>query len=49
MSPYNFWFFRWLKTALQTRRWIDAGVMVKGLTNLFDTVTFEEFQRVFQN
>jgi hypothetical protein len=48
MSPYNFWFFGWVKTALQTRRYIDADVVVKGLTDLFDILTFEALQRVFQ-
>jgi hypothetical protein len=41
--------FRWVKTALQNRRFADADVTVRALTELFDSVTFEELQSVFQN
>jgi G3E family GTPase len=49
MSPCNFWFVGWAKIALQNRRFADADAVVEGKTDLFDTVTFEELQSVFQN
>jgi hypothetical protein len=49
LSSGNFWFFGRAKTALQNRRFADADVMVRGLSDLFDSVIFEELQRVFQN
>jgi hypothetical protein len=33
---------------LRNRRFVDADDVVEALTNLFDNVAFDEFQRVFQ-
>jgi hypothetical protein len=49
MSPCNLWLFGWAKTALQNRRFADADVVIKGLTDLFDSISFEELQSLFQN
>jgi histone-lysine N-methyltransferase SETMAR len=49
MSQRNFDFVGWTKTALQNRRFTDADAMVRALTDLFDNVTFDELQSVFQN
>jgi hypothetical protein len=49
MSPCNFWFVGWAKTVLQNRRFADADVVVKEVTGLFDSVTFEELQSLFEN
>jgi hypothetical protein len=34
---------------LQNRRFSDADAVIEALTDLFDSVTFEELQNVFQN
>jgi hypothetical protein len=49
LSQRNFYFVGWTKTALQNRRSTDADAMVAALTDLFDNVTFDELQSVFQN
>jgi hypothetical protein len=49
MSQRNFDFVGWTKTALQNRRFTDADAMIRELTDLFDNVTFDERQSVFQN
>jgi hypothetical protein len=49
LSPRNFYFVGWTKTALQNRRFTDADAMVRALTDLCDNVTFDELQSVFQN
>jgi hypothetical protein len=49
LSPCDFWFFGRAKTALQNRRFTDADAVIEALTDLFDSVTFEELQKVFQN
>jgi hypothetical protein len=41
--------FGWAKTPLEDRRFADADVIVKGLTDLLDSVSFEELQSVFHN
>jgi hypothetical protein len=49
LSPCDFCFFGLAKTALQNRRFADADAVVDALTDLFDSLTFEELQSVFQN
>jgi histone-lysine N-methyltransferase SETMAR len=49
LSPCDFWFFERAKTALQNRRFTHADVVIEALTDLFDSITFEELQNVFQN
>jgi hypothetical protein len=34
---------------LQNQRFADADAVIEALTDLFDSVTFEELQSVFQN
>jgi hypothetical protein len=47
VSQSDFCFFGSVKTALQNRRFADA--VVKALTDLFDSVAFEELRSGFQN
>jgi hypothetical protein len=42
-------FFGSVKTTLQNRRFRDADAVVEALTDLFDSVTFEELRSGFQN
>jgi hypothetical protein len=49
LSPCDFWFFGWAKTALQNQRFADADAVIEALTDLFDSLTFEELQSVFEN
>jgi hypothetical protein len=49
LSLCDFWFFGLAKIALQNRRFTDADAVIEALTDLFDSVTFEELQNVFQN
>jgi hypothetical protein len=49
LSPYDFQFFAWAKTALQNRRFADVDPVVQALTDLLGSVTFEELQSVFPN
>jgi histone-lysine N-methyltransferase SETMAR len=49
LSPCDSWFFGRAKTALQNRRLTDADAVIEALTDLFDNVSFEELQNVFQN
>jgi hypothetical protein len=48
-SSCNFWFFERAKAALRDRRCANADAMVEALMNLWDSITFEELQSVFQN
>jgi hypothetical protein len=49
LSPCDFWFLGRAKTALQNQRFTDADAVIEALTGLFDSVTFEELQNVFEN
>jgi hypothetical protein len=49
LSQSDFCFFGSVKTALQNRRFADADALVEALTDLVDSVTFEELQSGFQN
>jgi hypothetical protein len=49
LSPYNFRFFAWAKTASQNRRFADVDALREALTDLLGSVTFEELQSVFPN
>ena len=49
LSSFDVWFSGRAKTALQDRRFADPDAVVEALTDLFDSVTFEELQSVFQN
>ena len=49
LSPCDFWFFGRAKTALQNRRFANADEVIEALTNLWDSVTFEELHSVFLN
>jgi hypothetical protein len=49
LSLCDFWFFGRAKTALQNQSFVDAAELLEALTNLFDSVTFEELQSVFQH
>jgi hypothetical protein len=49
VSQSDLYFFGSVKTALQNRRFADANAVVKALTDLFDSVTFEELRSGFQN
>jgi hypothetical protein len=49
LGPCDFQFFGQAKTLLRNRRFADADMVVDGLINLWDNVTFEEFESMFQN
>jgi hypothetical protein len=49
LNQSNFCFFGSVKTALQNRRFADANAVVDALTDLRETVTFEELRSGFQN
>jgi hypothetical protein len=49
LSPCDFEFFGWAKRALRNLRSVDSDNVVEVLTNRFDSVTFDELQRVFQS
>jgi hypothetical protein len=49
LSQSDFCFFGSVKIALQNRRNTDADAVVQALTDLFDSVNFEELQGGFQN
>jgi histone-lysine N-methyltransferase SETMAR len=45
LSPCDFWVCGRAKIALQNRRFTDANAVIEALTDLFDSVTFEELQK----
>jgi hypothetical protein len=49
LSQSDIYFFGSVKTALQNRRFADADAAVESLTDLFDSITFEELRSGFQN
>jgi hypothetical protein len=49
LSPFDFRFFGRAKTAIQTKSFKDPDELIEALTNLFDSITFEELQSVFHN
>jgi histone-lysine N-methyltransferase SETMAR len=49
LSPCDFWFFGRAKTAFRDQSFADADELLEALTNLFDSITFEELQSVFKN
>jgi hypothetical protein len=49
LSQSDFFFFGSVRTALQNRRFADGDAVVEALTDLFDSVTFEELWSRFQN
>jgi hypothetical protein len=49
LSPCDFWFFRRAKTAIQNKSFQGPDELIEALTKLFDSITFEELQRVFHN
>jgi hypothetical protein len=49
LSQSDFSFFGSVKTALQNRSFADADAVVEALTDLSDSVTFEELRSGFQN
>jgi hypothetical protein len=48
LSPWDRFFLGRAKTALRDRRFVDSDDVIETLTNLLDSVTFDELQRVFQ-
>jgi hypothetical protein len=49
LSQSDLCLFGSAKIALQNRRFADANAVVDALTDLFDSVTFEELRSGFQN
>jgi hypothetical protein len=49
LSQSDYYFFGSVKTALQNRRFADGDAVVEAVTDLFDSVTFEELKSGFQN
>jgi histone-lysine N-methyltransferase SETMAR len=49
LSPCDFWFFGRAKTAFQNQRFEDSNAILAALTDLWESITFEELQRVFSN
>jgi hypothetical protein len=49
LSQSDLCFFGSVKPALQNRRFADGDAAVDALTDLCDTVTFEELRSWFQN
>jgi hypothetical protein len=49
LSPRDFWPSGLAKTSLGNRRFVDSDDIIEGLTDLFDSVTFDELQRLFQS
>jgi hypothetical protein len=49
LNQSDFFFFGSVKPALQNRRSADANAVVDALTDLCDTVTFEELRSGFPN
>jgi histone-lysine N-methyltransferase SETMAR len=49
LNPCDFWFFGRAKTAIQNQSFQDPDELIEALTNLFDSITFEELQIVFHN
>jgi hypothetical protein len=49
LGPCDFWFFGRAKTALRDWTFVDADELLQALIDIFDGITFEELQSVFQN